>query len=104
MRFAWIAALLLLPSLARGAEVDPAMLDAARKEGQVVWYTGLIVNQIVRPMVAAFEAKYPGITVQYSRASDTETAVKILNEARAHRVRRLDTGLRFHSLRAPRPR
>jgi len=86
MRFAWIAALLLLPSLAGAAAVDPAMLDAARKEGQVVWYSGLIVNQIVRPMVAAFEAKYSGIKVQYSRASDTETAVKILNEARAHRV------------------
>jgi ABC-type Fe3+ transport system substrate-binding protein len=86
MRFAWIVALLLLPSLANASGVDPTLLEAARKEGQVVWYSGLIVNQIVRPMVAAFEATYPGITVQYSRASDTETAVKILNEARAHRV------------------
>jgi len=69
MRFAWIAALLLFPSLASASGIDPALLDAARKEGQVVWYSGLIVNQIVRPMVAAFEARYPGITVQYSRAS-----------------------------------
>ena len=57
MRFAWFAALLLLPSLAYAAGIDPALLDAARKEGQVVWYTGLIVNQIARPMAEAFEAQ-----------------------------------------------
>src|SRR5262249_45447710 len=67
------------------AELDPALLDAARKEGQIVWYTGLIVNQIVRPMVEAFEKRYPGIEVHYARASDTETAVKFLNEGRAPR-------------------
>ena len=54
---------------ARAADVDPALVDAAKKEGQVVWYSGMIVNQIVRPMVEAFEAKYPGITVQASRAT-----------------------------------
>ena len=86
MRFAWIVALLLLPLLANASGVDPTLLEAARKEGEVVWYTGLIVNQITRPMAAAFEARFPGITVQYSRASNTETTLKMLNEARAHRV------------------
>ncbi len=86
MRHAWIAVLWLLMATAQAADVDPALLQAARKEGKVVWYTGLIVNQIVRPMVDAFEARYPGIRVQYARASDTDTAVKILNEGRAHRI------------------
>lgn len=86
MRPILIAALWLAATVAHAAEVDPALLDAARKEGQVVWYTGLIVNQIVRPMADAFEKKYPGIEVRYSRASDTETAVKILNEGRARRI------------------
>ena len=82
-----IAALLLVLAQApRAAEIDQAVLDAARREGQVVWYTGLIVNQIVRPMAEAFETKYPGIAVRYSRASDTETAVKLLNEGRARRI------------------
>jgi ABC-type Fe3+ transport system substrate-binding protein len=71
---------------AQAAEPDAALIAAAEKEGQVVWYTGLIVNQIVRPMAAAFEAKYPAVHVQYSRASNTDTTLKILNEARAHRV------------------
>jgi ABC-type Fe3+ transport system substrate-binding protein len=79
-------ALLALSAQVAHADVDPALLAAARQEGQVVWYTGLIVNQIVRPMADAFAKKYPGIEVRYSRASDTETAVKILNEGRAHRI------------------
>lgn len=86
MRPILIAALWLAAVTAHAAEIDPALLDAARQEGQVVWYTGLIVNQIVRPMAEAFQKKYPGIEVRYSRASDTETAVKILNEGRAHRI------------------
>ena len=80
-----LLALLFLPIVAR-AEVDPALVDAAMKEGQVTWYSTLIVNQIVRPMVEAFEKKYPGIKVQYSRATSSDVALKIRNEARAHRV------------------
>src|SRR5271157_441128 len=80
-----IAATLLAAHTAH-AEVDPALLAAARTEGQVVWYTGLIVDQIVRPMVDAFQQHYPAVPVHYARASNTETTLKILNEARAGRV------------------
>jgi iron(III) transport system substrate-binding protein len=65
---------------------DAALIEAARKEGQVVWYTTLIVNQIIRPLQEAFEKKYPGIKLQYSRADDAPTALKLLSEARAGRV------------------
>jgi ABC-type Fe3+ transport system substrate-binding protein len=65
------------------AAIDQALIDAARKEGLVVWYSGLIVNQIVRPMGEAFEKKYPGIKVQGSRLTSSEAALKIMNEARA---------------------
>jgi ABC-type Fe3+ transport system substrate-binding protein len=85
MRMVWVlAAFLLVPPSARA--FDPALEGAARREGTVVWYTGLIVNQITRPMAAAFEARFPGITVQYARASNTETTLKLLNEVRARRV------------------
>jgi len=85
MRFALIAFLLLARG-ATAAEPDQALIDAARKEGSVVWYSTLIINQIVRPMVAAFEAKYPGIKVEYSRSASSDVALKISNEARARRV------------------
>ena len=31
----------------------------------MVWYTSLIVNQAVRPLIEAFNKKYPGIAVKY---------------------------------------
>jgi ABC-type Fe3+ transport system substrate-binding protein len=65
---------------------DPALIAAAKKEGEVVWYTTQIVSQLVRPVTAAFEKKYPGIKVRSTRANATETAVKILNETKAGRV------------------
>jgi ABC-type Fe3+ transport system substrate-binding protein len=51
----------------------------------VVWYTSLIVNQAVRPLVEAFNKKYPGISVKYARADSGPTAIKIMNEAQAGR-------------------
>jgi ABC-type thiamine transport system substrate-binding protein len=65
---------------------DAALIAAAKTEGRVVWYTTLIVNQAVRPLAKAFEEKYPGIEVRYSRADSGPTALKILNEARAARL------------------
>ena len=81
------AALLMamMTHAAQAAGPDPALVAAATKEGAVVWYSGMIINQIVRPLVEAFEAKYPGIKVQYSRASGNDNALKIINEARARR-------------------
>src|SRR5436190_6977911 len=64
---------------------DPALYEAAKKEGEVVWYTTLIVNQAVRPLIEAFNRKYPGVEVKYTRADSGPTAIKIMNEARAGR-------------------
>lgn len=72
------------PSMARAA--DAALYQAARQEGEVVWYTALIVTQAVRPLIAAFNKKYPGINVRYARADSGPTAIKIMAEARAGRV------------------
>src|SRR5712691_2120307 len=83
----WTAAMLALAALLRGSAAlaaDPALVAAAKEEGEVVWYTTQISNQFVRPLAAAFEQKY-GIKVRYVRANATETAVKILNESRARR-------------------
>jgi iron(III) transport system substrate-binding protein len=80
-----LALTLLTPS--RNADgADAALIEAAKKEGKVVWYTTLIVNQAIRPLKAAFEKKYPGIELQYARADETPTAAKILEEGVAGRV------------------
>src|SRR3954468_2770578 len=86
MRLLSLCAALCIARVAFAADADPALVAAAQKEGAITWYSTLIVNQIVRPMVEAFEAKYSGIKVQYSRATSSDTALKIRNEARARRV------------------
>jgi ABC-type Fe3+ transport system substrate-binding protein len=86
MKLLTLLAALLFADVAHAADSDPALVAAAMKDGQVTWYSTLIVNQIVRPMAAAFEARYPGIKVQYTRATSSDTALKIRNEARARRV------------------
>ena len=79
------AAALPVVRVARAADADATLVGAAKKEGQLIWYSTLIVNQIVRPLAEAFEQKY-GIKVQYSRATNSDTALKIINEARARRI------------------
>jgi ABC-type Fe3+ transport system substrate-binding protein len=74
----------LLAPQARAQDAD--LVAAAHKEGQVVWYTTLIVNQAILPLKAAFEKKYLGITLQFARDDEAPTALKILNEERAGRV------------------
>jgi ABC-type Fe3+ transport system substrate-binding protein len=81
---ALMAHLMLTPSAAGAAGNE--LYEAARAEGQVVWYTTLIINVGVRPLIAAFEQKYPGVTVRYSRTDSGPTATKVLNEARAGKV------------------
>ena len=70
-------------SLASARADEAALYAEAKKEGQVVWYTTLIVNQAVRPLVEAFQKKYPGVEVKYNRADSMPTALKLIQEARA---------------------
>jgi len=79
-----VTASLLLAGVSQSLAADAALVEAATKEGKVVWYTGYLAQQLARPMVAGFEAKYPGIKVEYSVANDTDTASKIITEAQAN--------------------
>ncbi|MGA8820631.1 MAG: extracellular solute-binding protein [Xanthobacteraceae bacterium] len=81
---ALIIATLLVAPCAHAA--DNALYEAAKKEGTAVWYTSLIVNQAVRPLVEAFQKKYPGVTVKYARADSGPNAIKVIDEARAGKV------------------
>src|SRR5262249_37378175 len=40
---------------AEGWRPDPALVEAARKEGEVLFYTTHIVEQIVRPLIKGFQ-------------------------------------------------
>ncbi|MGH6769996.1 MAG: ABC transporter substrate-binding protein [Xanthobacteraceae bacterium] len=70
---------------ASAADIDPQLIARAKKEGQVTYYTDLIVNQVVRPLVAAFEKKY-GIKVNFTRGDSQANSLKIFNEYKAGKV------------------
>src|ERR1700730_14238939 len=67
-------------------QADPKLVAAAKKEGEVVLYTTLIVDQIVRPMIKAFNAQIGGIDVKFVRTDSSQQTVKLINEGRAGRV------------------
>src|SRR5690348_5567735 len=81
-----VLALACFVASASAHAADAALIEAAKKEGKAIWYTTLIVNQAIRPLKDAFEKKYPGIELQYTRADEAPTAAKILAEAQAGRV------------------
>jgi ABC-type Fe3+ transport system substrate-binding protein len=85
--FAWAGSLVL--GTARAADTyqpDPALLAAAQKEGEAVLYTTHIVDQIVRPLIKAFQGYVPGVQIKYVRADSSAVVVRMINEARAGRV------------------
>jgi len=65
------------------AQDDAGLYAAARKEGVVNWYTGLLQTQIVQPLMTGFEAKYPGVRVEHTGGTDAELLAKIMAEAHA---------------------
>ena len=46
--------------------VTPALIEAAKKEGKVIWYTSVDLP-LAEKVAKAFEAKYPGIAVRVER-------------------------------------
>src|SRR5207245_8491926 len=46
--------------------VTPALIDAAKNEGKVVWYTSVDLP-LAEKIAKAFEAKFPGIAVRVER-------------------------------------
>lgn len=84
-----LLALAVPPSPALAAETykpDAALLAAAQKDGQVIWYTTLIVNQIVKPAIAAFEKQVPGVKVSFVRGNSTQLTTRLLTEFQAGNV------------------
>ncbi len=79
-----IALLMAFAAGVRAAEIDPAHIAAAKKEGRVTFYTPLIVDQIARPLTQAFTAKY-GIRADFLRMDSDAVVLRILNEYRAKR-------------------
>src|SRR5919109_732711 len=67
----------------RGADRQQVLVEGARKESQVVLYSALIVNQMLRPLAAGFMKKYPFIKMTYHRADSEDLLKKLSAEMRS---------------------
>jgi iron(III) transport system substrate-binding protein len=88
------------PALAQAPapyEVDQALIDAAKKEGTVVWYTATDV-QVSEKVGKAFEEKYPGLKVQVERAGSERVFQRISQEygSNIHRADVIETSDAVH--------
>ena len=61
------------------AEVTPALIEAAKKEGKLSFYSALELNTAER-LARTFEAKYPGITVRVERSGAERIFQRIAQE------------------------
>ena len=57
--------------------------EGAKKEGKVMIYSSLIVNQLLRPWGEGFEKKYPGVKFEYYRADTGPILQKMTAERQA---------------------
>jgi iron(III) transport system substrate-binding protein len=85
-RTAWAAAL-LLALLGFGAVVAAQpLLEGAKKEGQVVFYSSLELSSSQR-LAAAFEKKHPFLKVDATRIGSERMATRLVGEAQGQKAR-----------------
>ncbi len=66
-----------------GEDREQMLLEGARKEGELVVYSAMIVDQALEPLTAAFMEKYPDINVTYWRGDSESIAQRVLAEVRS---------------------
>ncbi len=68
--------------------VTPQLIEAAKKEGKVVYYTAIDLK-VVQGLAKKFEQKYPGITVDVERTG-SERLFQRVSQERASRIYAVD--------------
>ena len=68
----------------KGPDRQKLLEEGARREGAVVVYSGMIVNQLLRPLTEAFEKRYPFIKTRYWRGDSNQVVVKVYAEMQAN--------------------
>ena len=71
--------------VARAGAADPDVIEAAKKEGKLVVYTG-VERAAGQALVSAFQKKYPFVAAESVRASSSKLATRLDAEIAADRV------------------
>jgi iron(III) transport system substrate-binding protein len=77
------AALLAGLVVAGDAQAPDPRLEAARKEGKVVWYTSLVLPSAEK-VARLFEAAYPGVKVEVHRTGSQRILQRVMQELSAN--------------------
>jgi ABC-type Fe3+ transport system substrate-binding protein len=72
-------------ALLQSPDRQKVLVEGAKKEGKLMFYTALIVDQVVRPLKQAFEKEYPFLQVEFFRANSERIAQRVLAEYQAKR-------------------
>src|ERR1043166_3987080 len=72
-------------AMMKSADRQKILVEGAKKEGKLMWYTTLIVDQVVRPVKDAFEKEYPFIQVEFYRGNSENLVRRMLAEYQAKR-------------------
>src|ERR1700747_1638027 len=72
-------------AMLKSPERQKILVEGAKKEGKIMWYTTLIVDQVVRPVKEAFEKEYPFIQVDFYRGNSENLVRRALAEYQAQR-------------------
>ena len=72
-------------TMMKSADRQKLLVEGARKEGKVSWYTTLIVDQVVRPLKEAFEKEYPFLQIEYFRGNSDNVVQRVIAEYQAKR-------------------
>src|SRR6266511_233945 len=72
-------------ALMNRADRQKILIEGAKKEGKISWYTTLIVDQVVRPVKDAFEKEYPFLHVEFFRGNAERLVQKMFAEYQAKR-------------------
>jgi iron(III) transport system substrate-binding protein len=78
--------LLALGNDSASAQADPTakLVEGAKKEGNLSWYTSMNVNES-KPLADDFEKQYPFIKVELFRSSGEKIQNRVITETRASR-------------------
>jgi iron(III) transport system substrate-binding protein len=67
------------PQAPAATTVTPALIEAAKKEGKIVWYTSVDLP-VAERVARAFEAKYPGVACRVERTGAERLFQRISQE------------------------
>jgi iron(III) transport system substrate-binding protein len=72
----------VVPVLHAQSTQQSTLVEGARREGKLVWYTSMAIDTS-KPLVDAFEKEYPFIKTELVRAGEEQLMIRILGETRA---------------------